>query len=197
LTKHDIEREDDGMSKSLIYKMRCGCEFWEGLDYVGEVYSEMQYCAKHDNFPKLRSRIAELEEFKSAYYSLEKDNNKLRDIIINLEEELAQLRNQIKELEARTTWQPIETAPANVKVLLLIHIINGYNISIAHRVILGEIGDQWNTESGTYFHGTSLKMLAGWMPLPSSTRGDGMNKLVIDISQRRQYDLLPKMRNKI
>jgi hypothetical protein len=119
LTKHDIEREDDGMSKSLIYKMRCGCEFWEGLDYVGEVYSEMQYCAKHDNFPKLRSRIAELEEFKSAYYSLEKDNNKLRDIIINLEEELAQLRNQIKELEARTTWQPIETAPIGIKFIAM------------------------------------------------------------------------------
>jgi hypothetical protein len=106
------------------------------------------------------------------------------------QEELAQLRNQIKELEAdqeaydivhkndvevidrqcleleKYQWQPIETAPANVKVLLLIHIINGYNISIAHRVILGEIGDQWNTESGTYFHDTSLKMLAGWMPLP-------------------------------
>jgi vacuolar-type H+-ATPase subunit I/STV1 len=87
------------MSKSLIYKMRCGCEFWEGLDYVGEVYSEMQYCAKHDNFPKLRSRIAELEEFKSAYYSLEKDNNKLRDIIINLEEELAQLRERAEILK--------------------------------------------------------------------------------------------------
>ena len=50
------------MGKSLIYKMRCGCEFWEGLDYVGEVYPEMQYCTKHDDLVQIRNRIAELEE---------------------------------------------------------------------------------------------------------------------------------------
>ena len=32
---------------------------------------------------------------------------------------IAQLRNRIKELEARTTWQPIETAPDDKLVLVL------------------------------------------------------------------------------
>ena len=82
--------------------------------------------------------------------------------------ELAQLRNRIAELEARITWQPIETAPDKTKVLLLIQVIDGYAIEIATRTCLGEIGDQWSTAGGSYFHGTSLKMLAGWMPLPSA-----------------------------
>jgi hypothetical protein len=92
------------------------------------------------------------------------------DANINLAKMNADLLDKLLELQDKYSWQPIETAPANVKVLLLIHIINGYNISIAHRSNLGEIGDQWNTESGTYFHDTSLKMLAGWMPLPSSPK---------------------------
>jgi hypothetical protein len=32
----------------------------------------------------------------------------------------AQLRNRIKELEARTTWQPIETAPSNKLIVVFI-----------------------------------------------------------------------------
>jgi len=35
------------MGKTCVHKMSCGCEFWEGLDYKGEVYPEMQYCQKH------------------------------------------------------------------------------------------------------------------------------------------------------
>jgi hypothetical protein len=80
--------------------------------------------------------------------------------------EFVTLEARIAELEALTTWQPIETAPDNIKVLLLIQIINGYNIVVAIRSYCGEIGDQWSTDGGSYFHGTSLKMLVGWMPLP-------------------------------
>lgn len=36
------------MSKTLIKKLRCGCEFWEGLDTWGEVYPQMNYCEKHE-----------------------------------------------------------------------------------------------------------------------------------------------------
>ena len=82
------------MSKSLIYKMRCGCEFWEGLDYGGEVYPEMQYCTKHDDLAQLRNRIKELEnKLGESEYSDMFGN----DVIESQKKRIKELEKAVKE----------------------------------------------------------------------------------------------------
>ena len=49
------------MSATLIHKMRCGCEFWVGLNYSGEQYPEMQYCEKHEISSVIASLRSDLE----------------------------------------------------------------------------------------------------------------------------------------
>jgi hypothetical protein len=67
--------------------------------------------------------------------------------------ELAQFRNRIKELEARTTWQPIETAPDETEILIL-----DDEVYQAH----------WDKEELLWYcEGADMYLLpTHWMPLP-------------------------------
>ena len=73
-------------------------------------------------------------------------------------QEYKMLLARIAELEALTTWQPIESCPKNKDVLLL---------------IMGEIAKgfyspkikQFEAE-GCYYHDISCNLVTHWMPLP-------------------------------
>ena len=75
------------MGKTLIYKIFCGCEFWEGLDFNGNIYPEMQYCKKHEPFQLAqlrqelddrRLRVRELgAQLKDAYVEISTLRTKL------------------------------------------------------------------------------------------------------------------------
>ena len=96
----------------------------------------------------LRSHIAELEV----------ENTKRREEFIIMCDRLISKEARIAELEALTTWQPIETCPKNKDVLLL---------------IMGEIAKgfyspkikQFEAE-GCYYHDISCNLVTHWMPLP-------------------------------
>lgn len=79
--------------------------------------------------------------------------------------EIINLRSEIERLKAERTWQPIETAPERERVQILIQVINGYRVEVGCRINLGKIGDQWNTDRGTYIHRDGLKMIVGWQHL--------------------------------
>jgi hypothetical protein len=65
--------------------------------------------------------------------------------------ELASFRTRIAELEALTTWQPIETAPEGQSILL------GWFVA-----------DFWRIEQSSRYNSTwrALQRATHWMPLP-------------------------------
>jgi hypothetical protein len=72
------------MSKTLIYSMRCGCEFWEGLDYRGQIYPEMHYCPAHERDTQLRAQLAAKDaELKEARKIIIQGLGYLKQIIIS------------------------------------------------------------------------------------------------------------------
>jgi hypothetical protein len=73
-----------------------------------------------------------------------------------------QLRNRIKELEARTTWQPISSAPKDEKVLVC---GSGEDPDYVGWAILMSDDDYWHEEDG--FSLDSSDFPTHWMPLPS------------------------------
>jgi hypothetical protein len=73
--------------------------------------------------------------------------------------ELAQLRNRIKELEAEREWQPIETYPRNNNDVLL--VISGEVTIGSHALSIR----QWEAD-GCYYHDISYDHVTHWMHLP-------------------------------
>jgi len=106
------------------------------------------------------SALDEILDVKTDSYSIDYIIQKTHNVVTwhEAKQDLAALRSRIAELEALTAWQPIETAPERVDILILVQTRVGVQV------------EQVEMVDGHYFrlYGVSAEYHnpTHWMPLP-------------------------------
>jgi hypothetical protein len=106
--------------------------------------------------------INELAQLRAEVEERRKNFEIMCDRLIATEADNVQIRNRIAELTARTTWQPISSAPKDEKVLVC---GSGEDPDYVGWAILMSDDDYWHEEDG--FSLDSSDFPTHWMPLPS------------------------------